>query len=424
MNILNRIFRPEVRSHEADSSAPLTDGWFSRIMGTFGGTASGEVVNEQSAMSVPAQLAAVAFLSGEIASLPLHVYQKKNGGAQKVGGGLSDLLAYAANDETTSFGWRQYMLSRVFTGGRSFTYIERSPTGYPVNLFSLTPSGVEVKLGADLRKTYHYTAPGTSRKVVYDAADIIDIPFLLKEDQLTHLSPILANKEALGLAIAATKYGAKVFQNGGIPPLVLQGAFASMETAERASNDLHAAMAKAYKQGRQAIALPVGFEAKQLGFNPSEMQLVELQRWCVEQIARVYSLPPTFLQDLTNGTHSNTEQQDLHYVKHTLTRWLRQIEQELNLKLIGRGKKSRYIKFSVDGLLRGDYKTRMEGNAKAIATGQLTPNEARAMEDREELEGGSVGYIQGANMPLKTQQNATATSQAKVDKGDGGASDD
>ena len=66
----------------------------------------------------------------------------------------------------------------------------------------------------------------------------------------------------------------------------------------------------------------------------------------------------------------------------------------------------------------------MEGNAKAIATGQLTPNEARAMEDREELEGGSVGYIQGANMPLKTQQNATATSQAKVDKGDGGASDD
>jgi HK97 family phage portal protein len=290
-----------------------------------------------------------------------------------------------------------------------------------VNFFPLTPSGVVVKIDANLRKTYEYTVPGTNRKITYDAADIIDIPFMLREDQLTHISPIIANKEALGLAIAATKYGAKVFQNGGIPPLVLQGAFASMESAERGSNDLHKAMAKAYKQGRQAIALPHGFEAKQLGFNPSEMQLVELQRWCVEQIARVYSLPPTFLQDLTHGTQSNTEQQDLHFVKHTLSRWLRQIEQELNLKLIGRGRRNRYIKFSVDGLLRGDYKTRMEGNAKAITTGQLTPNEARALEDREALTGGDELYIQGALMPTKTQKDAAAGSQPAVDKGDGGA---
>ena len=421
MNILDRIFRPEVRSSGDVQAVSAGDGWLSRVLGSFGGSASGEIINERTALTVPAQLAAVAFLAGEIASLPLHVYQKKNGGATKVGGGLSDLLSHAANDGMTSFEWRNYLMTRVLLGGRSYTYIERSPTGYPVNFFPLTPSGVVVKIDANLRKTYEYTVPGTNRKITYDAADIIDIPFMLREDQLTHISPIIANKEALGLAIAATKYGAKVFQNGGIPPLVLQGAFANMESAERGSNDLHKAMAKAYKQGRQAIALPHGFEAKQLGFNPSEMQLVELQRWCVEQIARVYSLPPTFLQDLTHGTQSNTEQQDLHFVKHTLSRWLRQIEQELNLKLIGRGRRNRYIKFSVDGLLRGDYKTRMEGNAKAITTGQLTPNEARALEDREALTGGDELYIQGALMPTKTQKDAAAGSQPAVDKGDGGA---
>ena len=129
------------------------------------------------------------------------------------------------------------------------------------------------------------------------------------------------------------------------------------------------------------------------------MQLVPTQEFAILEIARIYQMPPTFLQDLSNGTFSNTEQQDLHFVKHTMKRWLEQIEAEMNLKFFGRGS-SRIVEFNVDGLLRGDYKTRMEGNATAIQTGQITPNEARAMDNRERLDGGDRLFIQGATVPL------------------------
>jgi HK97 family phage portal protein len=356
-----------------------------------------------------------------MSSLPLHVYRKKSGGAERVNGAMSDMLGKAANDEMTSFDFRNFLFGQVFSEGRGLAYIERNAAGNPVNLFPMAASATSVKMDRNLHKTYHYTVPGTNKTVVYDAENVIDIPFMLKSDQITHISPITKNAEAIGLSIGAMRYGAKVFNNGGLPPLIMEGAFKSQETAERASFDLTKSIAKAYKQGRQALAMPIGYTVKPLGFNPSEMQLVELQRWCVEQIARIYSLPPTFLQDLSHGTKSTAEQEDLHFVKHTLNRWINQVEQELNLKLIGRGRKATYIKFNVDGLLRGDYRTRMEGNAKAISTGQLTPNEARALDNREALTGGDELYIQGANMPLKTQKDAVAGSGTpKADNGSGG----
>ncbi len=160
------------------------------------------------------------------------------------------------------------------------------------------------------------------------------------------------------------------------------------------------AVKRASAEGRSAITMPAGLEIKTLGVDPEKTQLLELSRFCVEEIARIYSLPPTFLQDLSHGTYSNTEQQDLHFVKHTLKRWVEQFEQELNLKLWGRGNNRLYAEFNVDGLLRGDFKTRMEGHAAAIQAGIETPNEAREMENKPSMDGGDRLFIQGANVPL------------------------
>lgn len=399
------------------------DGWLNQLVGVGSMSSTGERVTIDAALGVPAVFASVNFLSGTIAGLPLHVYRKKDGGAEKVGGTLSDILAHAANDEQSAFDFRHGLMQSVFTNGRGLAYIDRNAAGNPINLDLLDPNDVTVKMGPDLRKRYQYREG--RRTKYYEAADIIDIPFMVKPDRVSHISPILKNAEAIGLSLAAMKYGAKVFQNGGLPPLVLEGQFASAESAARAVEDLTRSIAKKWQNGDPAVALPNGYSVKALGFKPDEMQLVDLQRWCVEQIARIYSLPPTFLQDLTNGTHSNTEQQDLHFVKHTLRRWLQQVEQEMNLKLIGRGRRSTYVKFNVDGLLRGDYMARMTGNAKAITTGQLTPNEARALEDRPSLTGGDELFIQGANVPVKAQAKAKPGGMsAKVDKGDGGNPDD
>jgi HK97 family phage portal protein len=154
------------------------------------------------------------------------------------------------------------------------------------------------------------------------------------------------------------------------------------------------------------MALPAGHEMKSIGFNPEQMQLLELQRFSIEQIARIYSLPPVFLQDLTHGTFSNTEQQDLHFVKHTLKRWIEQTEQEMNLKLFPRGS-DLYVEFNVDGLLRGDFGTRMAAHATSIQNGIRTPNEVRTIENMPDRPEGDVLLIQGATVPMGTQPDAT-----------------
>lgn len=206
--------------------------------------------------------------------------------------------------------------------------------------------------------------------------------------------------EAIGLALAVQEYSARFFANGGVPPFAVTGNFQSGKALQRASDDLKEAVKRAAAEGRQALTLPSGLEIKSIGSDPEKTQNLELNRFCVEQIARIYSLPPTFLQDLTHGTFSNTEQQDLHFVKHTLKRWVEQFEQELNLKIWGRNNNRLFAEFSMDGLLRGDFMTRMTGHATAIQSGVMTPDEAREMENRPPMPGGDRLYIQGANVPL------------------------
>jgi HK97 family phage portal protein len=360
-------------------------------------------VTTDTALGVPAVWSAVNFISGTIAGLPLHVYRRGRDGRTRVRTGVAPILHDAVNDGMSSFEWRKYTYEQVLTGGRAFTFIERNARGRVTNLWPLDPSKMLVAK-RDGQKFYRYTDDG--RTIEYAADEIIDLPFALKSDGVQHRAPIATNKNAIAMAIAATLYGAKVFHGGGVPPLVLHGPFQSGAGAQRASDDIAQALASKAQDQRQVLVMPNGHELKPLGFNPEDMQNIELQRFIVEEIARIYSLPPVFLQDLTHGTFSNTEQQDLHFVKHTVKRWIEQFEQEVNLKLFGRGA-AQYVEFSVDGLLRGDFKTRMDGYAQAIQHGVLTPGEAREAENRPRLAGDDRLYMQGAMMPitdLTTQQ--------------------
>jgi HK97 family phage portal protein len=363
-------------------------------------SSAGVNVTVDTALGVPAVWAAVNFMSGTLAGLPLHVYRKGEGGRTRVSGTLETILHNAANDEMSSFEWRKYMFDQVFTGGRAITYIERNNSnGEIINLYPLDPNYVRVELREN-RKVYIHKAR------TYNATDVIDIPFMLKANGVDVRGPIATNKDAIGMALGASLYGSKAFQSGGIPPAVLQGPFQSGAAAARAADDVAKTTVKMAKDGRSIMALPVGHEMKSIGFNPEQMQLLELQRFSIEQIARIYSLPPVFLQDLTHGTFSNTEQQDLHFVKHTLKRWIEQTEQEMNLKLFPRGS-DLYVEFNVDGLLRGDFGTRMAAHATSIQNGIRTPNEVRTIENMPDRPEGDVLLIQGATVPMGTQPDAT-----------------
>ena len=400
MGVFDRFVKPEQRSSLEDPSAPVSAENFLHLMG-WGDYASstGVVVNTETAMGVPAVWAAVNFISGTLASLPLEVYRKTDSGSERVADGIGGWIDRAVNPALSSFNWRKYTYEQMLTGGRSVTLIVRNNSGEITDLVPLDPTTVQVSnTTVDGYPTKSYR---TSTQV-YAAVDIIDLTFMVKHNMLDVRSPLATHRDVIGLAIAASRYGAKAFQAGGIPPAVLQGPFQSGSAAQRASEDVAKTTAKLAREGRPIMALPAGHELKSIGFSPNEMQLLELQAFCIEQIARIYSLPPVFLQDLSKGTYSNTEQQDLHFVKHTLRRWIEQTEQEMNLKLFGRVS-DLSVRFNVDSLLRGDLKARMEAHATSIQNGIRTPNEVRDLEDLEALASGNDLMIQGATVPIGSQ---------------------
>lgn len=377
----------------------------------FFGVQSGNLPNVtiDSALAVPAVSAAVTFLSSSLANLPLHVYRANNEGSERAGGPLQRILNEAPNSEWTSFGLRKYLWTQVFTGGRGMAWVERAGNQV-VGIWPINPSNVTVKLENGKRI---YTLDD---KKTYAAADIIDIPFLLKRDQLSSYSPIVMGAKAIQLALAMNDYGSNFFAGGGVPPLSLSGPLPQgAEAMKRAMGDINRAIEAAKASDKPIFPMPPGHELKQVGFDPAKGQMVEARLFQIQEIARIYNIPPVFLQDLSRGTFANVEQQDLHLIKHLIAQWAKAFEDELNLKLFGAARNKRYVEHSMDGLMRGDFASRMNGHAQAIQNALRTPNEARALENLPPKENGDNLYVQGATVPLGSNVDDAAGSEGDVD---------
>jgi HK97 family phage portal protein len=238
----------------------------------------------------------------------------------------------------------------------------------------------------------------------YLAEDVIDVPFMLWHDGLRHYGPITMGAKAIQLALAMNDYGSNFFAGGGVPPLALTGPLpAGADAMKRAQADIKRSVDAAKNANEAVFPIPPGYELKPVGIDPAKGQMIEARRFQVEEIARIYQLPKVFLQDLIGATFSNTEQQNLMLVQHLIGQWAEAFEDELNLKLFGRnGGGGKYIEHNLDGILRGDFLTRMNGLGQAVQNGLLTPNEGRALDNRPAMENGNKLYIQGATVPLGT----------------------
>lgn len=356
-------------------------------------------VTIDTALTVPAVWAAVSFLSRTLAALPLHAYRNSADGPTKIAGGLETLIHEAPNPEWTSFKLRQYFWQQVFTGGRGLLWIERSGSNI-VGLWPINPSSVTINRSARGETTYKVDTK------TFPASDIIDVPFMLKADGLAHWGPVERGGKAIQLALAMNDYGSSFFAGGGVPPLAVYGPLpAGPEAMKRATADINRAIAAAKDDAKPIVAMPPGYELKPIGFDPDKGQMTDARRFQIEEIARIYNLPPVFLQDLSRATFSNSEQQDLHLVKHLIGQWAEAFEEELNLKLFGQRNNGRYVEHNLDGLLRGDFVARMNGLAQGIQNAILTPNEARALENRIAVPNGDDLLVQGATVPLGSQPN-------------------
>lgn len=388
------ISRAETRASPEDPRVPISAENFLQYFGVDGSNAP--TVTIDSALKVPAVTAAVSFLSRSLASLPLHAYKDSKDGAQRIDGKLGVLVHENPNPDMDRFRCWRYFWQQVFTGGRGLAWIERNDTN-PENIWPIDPSKVSIKRNG-LRITYTFEGK------TYDSGDVIDVCFMPKTDMLGHYGPIKLAEKAIQLALAMNDYASGFFAGGGVPPLALIGPMPTgKEAMQRAMNDINRAIDAAKTSAKPLFPMPPGHELKPIGFDPAKGQMVDARKFQVIEIARAYQIPPVFLQDLSTGTYSNTEQQDLFLVKHLIGQWAQALEGEMNLKLFGRDNNRRYVEHNLDGLMRGDFVSRMAGMANAIQNGVLTPNEGRALDNRPPLPGGDNLMIQGATVPLSSQ---------------------
>lgn len=409
MSFLQSLFAPETRARgdaAENPSIPLTD--VRAFLSLWGGAAafSGESVNETTAMGVPAIQAAVNVISGTIASLPLHLYRTTGGVAEMA---KNDPLYRVVHDVVnadaqTSVQWREYMISRYLLRGRAFSFIERNGAGKVTNLWALNPDQMTVRIEADPKvkgvsqRIYEYRrASGLIDK--FKAFEIIDLVWMLDADGFSHRDPINTSRNAIGLAIAAERYASSVFENGGVPPFALETSASSPLALEKADRQTEAKLQNGRASGKKLITIGTGDRLTKLGSDPNENQLTELRRFQIEEVARIFNIPMTFLQDLTNGSYSNTEQLDLQFSKHTIAPILKKFEAELNAKLFSDRNKTNYVEFNLDGLERGD-STRIANYAAGVNAGIYMPDEIRSRENLPPVKGGDRAYRQGALVPL------------------------
>lgn len=405
MSWVRRILGLEKRASPENPGVSLSDNeawraFFDRA-GLSGG-ASGVVVTAETALGIAAFWCGVNFMADAQASLPLQVFKEKgdNGRVSQSGTRLYGLLHDAPNPDTTSFDWRRGMVVDYFTRGAAYSWLERDTAGEVVAIWPLDESRTRRQILPGGARVYHYDRGGSI--ITYPAADILDLAWMRRPNWVDHVDPISKFREAFGNAIAAERHAGRHFANGGVLPYILTGPFSTAGAASRAKSDVdNAIRQQAQNRDAPVLALPLGHDLKTVGAPPMQSQLVEMQRFAIGQAARFFGLPPAALQDYSESKFTVAEQQDLAIVKHALRPRLVQFEQQLNLRVFGRQRRGRYCEHNVDGLLRGDFKTRSEGLARLVGAGIVTPNEARAIENFDAMPAGDRLYIQGAMVPLE-----------------------
>ena len=397
-NPFSRLFRardkPDRRQtpQDAVSAAPTF---------SFGSSMSGKSVTPSSAIQVSAVYACVRVIAETIASLPLHIYEATDAGSRKANEHpLYRLLHDEPNTEMTSFIWREVMLSHLLLWGNSYCQILRSGRSKIVGLYPLLPDHMAVDRDTKGKLTYTYTT-SEGRMEPLNPEDVLHIPGL-GFDGVMGYSPIALEKAAIGLGIAAEEYGSKFFQNGARPSGILTHPNTVKDPASlRAS--WNAAYGGSGNASRVAV-LEEGMTFVPLSMPNNEAQFLETRKFQVTEICRIFRVPPHMIGDLERATFSNIESQNISFAVHTIRPCLVRIEQAINKTLIPENEKDRYYaQFNIDGLMRGDYKSRMEGYAIARQNGWMSANDIRALENLNpisEEEGGNAYLVNGNMIPI------------------------
>lgn len=391
-NIFGRLFKSRDKPKDRVSQAPAF---------YMGQSISGKVVNERSSMQTTAVFACVRIIAETVASLPLHTYKYVGDGKEKVySHPLYKLLHDEPNNEMTSFTLRETMMTHLLLWGNAYCQIIRNGRGEVLGLYPLLPDKMMVDRDKNGEIYYAYQKEGL---IYYLGPDeVLHIPGL-GFDGVMGYSPVALAKNAIGLNIAAEEYGGRFFANNATPSGILSTS-GTIKDPTKVRDAWQAAYGGTSNSNKVAV-LEDGLTYQPISMPNSDAQFLETRKFQIEEICRIFQVPPHMVADLSKSSFSNIENQSISFVVHTIRPWLVRIEQAMNRKLFKESEKGNYfVSFNASALMRGDYKSRMDGYSIGIQNGFFSVNDVRRMENLDPIsaeEGGDLYLTNGNMLPLK-----------------------
>ena len=349
-------------------------------------TGSGVAVNPDNALQISAVYGCVRILSETVASLPLRIYRRTPEGREAVDHPLNDILGVSCNGEQTAMEMREFQMSALCLRGNSYAAVRRSNRGGVGAVNPLKPAFSHLVRDGAGRLMIDYQEPGNN--ATYASGQIWRVAGM-GSDGVTGLSPIQLAKENMGLAITAEQSAARVFSNGGQSATTLEFEHQLTEDQIKRLRDQWADNYSGYKNHHKPMILESGMTAKSIGMSLRDTQFIESRKFQIAEIARWYRVPLHMLGELERATFSNIEHQGIEFVVHTVRPWLVRIEQSISRDLLSPSERASglYASHIVEGLLRGDTKSRYEAYSSAIINGWLNRNEVRKLENLNPAEG-------------------------------------
>lgn len=380
---------------------------------------SGVEVDEESSLRISAVYACVKVIAETIASLPLVLLKElSNGDNEKAKQHpLYSVLHDSPNSEMTSFTFREMLMTNLLLWGNAYALIKRDANGHVVELYPLKSKNMVVERDA-VTNTIKYTY--TNNKGItktYKPKQVLHIP-AFTFDGIVGVSPITYAREAMGLSLATEEFGARFFGNGARPGGVLEhpGVVKDPEKLRDSWNKVYQGTQNSHK----VAVLEEGMKYHEIGISPEDSQFLQTRAFQVNEICRIFRVPPHMIGDLSRSTFSNIEHQSIDFVVHTIRPWVARWEQAITRSLLNDEEKTiYYARFNVNGLMRGDFNSRMSGYAIARQNGWMSANEIRALEDMNKIPDGQGGdlYLLNGNMISAIKAGQTGGTPNEINQG-------
>ncbi|MBT6808655.1 MAG: phage portal protein [Flavobacteriales bacterium] len=348
-------------------------------------------VSPETALTFSAVWAAMRLLSESISTLPVGVFRRENNGDNvEVNSDLSFLVKYQPNTYQNKITFYEKIIMDMLSDGNSYVQIVRNRNGRVLELLPLNYGDVETYT-LDNKLYYSDEKSGET----HNSENILHFKLITGPDGITGLSPIEQCKNAIGWGMDVQEYSSTFFKNGGKLSGILES---DRALSEQAIDRLRNSFNKNYgtlSGSNQTAVLEEGLKYKSISVTPDQAQFLASREFSVQEVCRIFSIKPHMLADLSKSSFNNIEMQNQEYVTYSLMPFISKIELEMSLKLFRRNAIGReYIKFNVNGLLRGNVKDRADYYKTAITNGWMTVNEVRSKEDLNRVTDGDSNYIQ------------------------------